>query len=74
MTTGRITLDEIRALIQAGPPAGAEMAEACQYDVHTLAQQCGCTVRRLEQVFRGEAHRTPRGCLREHRFLREFGQ
>lgn len=70
-TTARITLKEVRALIPLDPPAGAESARACQYDVQTLARQCGCSVRRLEQVFR-DLHRTPHNWLRERRLLSEL--
>lgn len=71
--TERITLDEIRALIQSDPPVGAELAQASNYNSQTLAQKCGCSVRRLEQVFR-ETHRTPHDWLQEHKLSCEAEQ
>jgi AraC-like DNA-binding protein len=63
-----ITIDELRALIQAEPPAGADVAAACDYDAVVLAGRCGCSLRWLERVFL-EARRTPYQWLVEQRML-----
>jgi AraC-like DNA-binding protein len=66
-----VKLAELRRLLQLGPPVGAEVAQACQYDRRILAAQCGCSIRSLERVFRA-AGRSPHLWLREQRRLRHL--
>ncbi len=65
-----LTLEALRTLITDDSPRASDLARSCGYEAHELARRCGCSVRRLEQVFQ-ECDSSPQKWLRHHRLVHE---
>ncbi|MBU6400561.1 MAG: AraC family transcriptional regulator [Verrucomicrobia bacterium] len=66
-----LPLAQLREELGHDPPHGADIAKACGYNLEKLAERCGCTERRLEQVFQEVRHHSPTHWLRELKLLQD---